>query len=147
MNARLSYREAAVRGASPLRLVILLYEQAVEDLRRALEAHGREDIEGRTCHINHSILVIGHLQSSLDMERGGEVARNLERFYGVVRAALVEAQCRQSAAGLELQISHLMQVHATWCEVERVNAAPAIAPVPPQSLGEQPPRSPEEWNA
>ena len=34
MDARSSYREVAVRGASPVRLVICLYEQAIEDLRR-----------------------------------------------------------------------------------------------------------------
>ena len=34
MNPGLSYRETAVAGASPLRLVILMYEQAIQDLRR-----------------------------------------------------------------------------------------------------------------
>jgi flagellar secretion chaperone FliS len=133
MNARLSYREAAVPGASPLRLVTLLYEQAVEDLRCAREAHRRNDIEGRTRHINHAILVIGHLQASLDKEQGGRVAENLERFYSQLRSGLVEAQCKQSAAGLEQQISRLMLVHQAWCqaegretarfEAERANAA------------------------
>src|SRR5580698_8407289 len=107
MNARLSYREAAVPGASPLRLVTLLYEQAVEDLRSAREAHRHNDIEGRTRHINHAILVIGHLQASLDKERGGRVAANLERFYTQLRSGLVAAQCKQSATALDQQISHL----------------------------------------
>jgi flagellar secretion chaperone FliS len=123
MNARLSYREAAVEGASPVRLVTLLYEQALEDLRRALGAHRGGDIEDRTRHINHAILVIGYLQASLDKEQGGRVALNLERFYDQVRSGLVDAQFRQSAPALEQQISHLMQVHEAWCEVERANAA------------------------
>jgi flagellar secretion chaperone FliS len=147
MNARLSYREAAVEGASPLRLVILLYEQAFEDLRRALDAHRRGDIEGRTGHINHAILVIGHLQASLDKEQGGRVALNLERFYDQLRRGLVEAQFKQSAAGLEQQISHLMQVHEAWCELERASAAPAITPGPVQPQEEPEQRSSAEWNA
>jgi len=36
MDARLSYRQAATRGARPLQLVILLYQQGIDDLRRAL---------------------------------------------------------------------------------------------------------------
>jgi flagellar secretion chaperone FliS len=147
MNARLSYREAAVEGASPLRLVILLYEQAFEDLRRALDAHRRGDIEGRTGHINHAILVIGHLQASLDKEQGGRVALNLERFYDQLRRGLVEAQFKQSAEALEQQISHLMQVHEAWCELERANAAPAITPGPVQPQEELEQRSSAEWNA
>lgn len=128
MDARLSYREGAVRGASPVRLVALLYEQAIEDLRGARAALDQGDIETRTAKINHAIVVIGHLQSSLDLQQGGEVARNLERFYLVVRAALLDAQCRQSATLLEEQIALLMQVHEAWCEVERRNAA-AVADV------------------
>lgn len=138
MNARLSYREAAVPGASPVRLVILLYEQAVEDLRCALAAHQRGDIEARTREINHAILVIAHLQSSLDKDLGGMVAVNLERFYNQVRASLIDAQCKQSAALLERQIIFLMQVHEAWCQVEKTNAAAEpIQAEPGRSQSEQ----------
>ena len=162
MNARLSYREAAVEGASPVRLVILLYEQAAEDLRAALGAHQRGDIEGRTRYINHAILVIGYLQASLDKERGGRVAVNLERFYDQVRFGLVEAQFKQSGAALEQQISHLMQVHEAWCEVERASrpaqpetstATQTLSPLRSSSSSkskfneEQKPRPSSEWNA
>ena len=126
MNPRLCYREAAVRGASPVGLVVLLYEQAIEDLRRALAAFGRGDIEARTREINHGILVIGHLQASLDKDQGGNVAANLECFYGQVRAALVQAQCQQSAAILEQQISHLMLVREAWCEIDQNGTTQAV---------------------
>ena len=112
-------------SASPMRLVICLYEQAIEDLRRALLALEKGDIEDRTRHINHALLVISHLQGTLDMERGGEVARNLARFYTVVRAGLLEAQLKQSAKILEQQTSQLATVHEAWLEVERITAVPA----------------------
>lgn len=131
MNASLSYREAAVGGASPLRLVILLYEQAIEDLRRALASHSKGDIPGRTQGINHAILVIGHLQGTLDHDRGGKVAENLMRFYGQVRAKLVEAQCQQSATGIEQQIAHLMEVRDAWCAVEQQHTPATEAGKPP----------------
>jgi flagellar secretion chaperone FliS len=117
------YLEGAVRGASPVRLVILLYGQAIEDLRRAAAAHVRGDIQTRTQGINHAILVIGYLQATLDQERGGVVATNLERFYNQVRAGLIAAQCQQSGAALEQQISHLMLLREAWSEVERSTAA------------------------
>ena len=77
MDARSSYRETVARGASPVRLVICLYEQAIEDLRRAVIAQEKGDIEARTRGINHALIVVAQLQGSLDMERGGEVAGNL----------------------------------------------------------------------
>jgi len=142
MNPGLSYREAAVAGASPVRLVILLYEQAVEDLRRALAAHRRGDIEGRTREINHAILIVGHLQATLDKDHGGKVATDLERFYQQLQAGLVEAQAKQSAAGIEQQIAHLMQVHEAWCQVEK-----DLTPAPVQQEAPAERQSGSGWNA
>ncbi|HVI10586.1 MAG TPA: flagellar protein FliS [Candidatus Binatia bacterium] len=119
MNVKNSYREAAARGAGPVRLVICLYEQAIEDVRRAILAVEKGDIEARTNAINHALTVIGQLQGSLDMQRGGEVAGNLFRFYNVVRSGLIDAQFKQSATILEQQASQLAIVREAWLEVER----------------------------
>ncbi len=105
-------------------LVVLLYEQALEDLRHAVAALEKKDIEARTLHINHAILVIGQLQASLDMQQGGEVARNLQDFYNVVRCGLVEAQAQGAAEEIKKQISLLMLVREAWVEVERELATP-----------------------
>jgi len=149
MDARSSYREAAVRGATPAQLVIFLYEQTIEDLRRAVVALEKGDIEARTQGINHALAVIAQLQGSLDMERGGEVARNLQAFYNVMRASLCEAQLKQSARILEQQIEQLVLVREAWLEVDRATSKPAS---PAESGPSQPPiSSPEgpssEWNA
>jgi len=146
MDPRLSYRQTAVRGASPMHLVVLLYEQAIEDLRRALAAHERGDIESRTRGINHAILVIGHLQTTLDKGQGGQVAGNLERFYNLVRAALLEAQCQQSAALLKQQIAHLLEIHEAWCAAERALGGTTPEPAEPLPTPEE--RRPVAgWNA
>jgi flagellar protein FliS len=149
MDARSSYREASVRGASPVRLIICLYEQAIEDLRRAVIAMEKGAIEERTRKINHALMVIAQLQGSLDMQRGGEVARNLAKFYALLRAGLTEAQVTQSARILEQQISQLVEVHEAWLEVER---ATAKTNPPPEPVSNGPTPAPSEtantdWNA
>lgn len=127
-------------------LVVLLYEQAIEDIRRALAAQASRNIEGRTREINHALLVLGHLEATLDEDRGGAVAINLKRFYRQVRAALVEAQCRQSADVMERQIAFLIEMREAWCEVERAERPPAMAkPNEPRTDSE--PHSFAEWNA
>jgi flagellar protein FliS len=148
MDARSSYREATVRGASPVRLVLCLYEQAIEDLRCAVIALEKGDIESRTRAVNHALSVIAQLQGSLDMKRGGEVAKNLDRFYGVVRVGLIEAQTKQLARILEQQISQLATVHEAWLEVERVTGAPGSGAVLQIQPDLSPPKiSVSEWNA
>jgi flagellar secretion chaperone FliS len=150
MDARSSYREGAARGASPVRLVICLYEQAIEDLRRAVIAMEKGDIESRTRGINHALAVIAQLQGSLDMERGGDVARNLARFYGVVRAGLTEAQATQSIRILEQQISQLAIVLEGWLEAERATATPVLQSTGPAQADPSTPSDETlfaDWNA
>jgi flagellar secretion chaperone FliS len=153
MNVRSSYREAAVRGASPVRLVICLYEQAIEDLRRAVAALEKKDIAARTRAINHALMVIGQLQGTLDMERGGDVATNLLRFYTMIRAGLIEAQFRQSVSIVEQKMAQLVTVHGAWLEAERTTSEPAAASQTEAELSmarvlENPAeRSASDWNA
>ncbi|MGA2001845.1 MAG: flagellar export chaperone FliS [Terriglobales bacterium] len=132
MNIQQSYREAAVRGANPVELVIRLYEQMVEDLRQAAIAIDQNDIERRTQRTKHSLLVLGHLQSSLDFAAGGRVARNLDNFYNVLRGSLLRVQFRPSKAGIRQLITDVLAVRAAWIEVERAEKQKVSA------LGEAP---------
>jgi flagellar secretion chaperone FliS len=119
MDARSTYREESVQGATPVGQVVLLYEQAIEDVRRAVAEMETGRIEQRTQAINHALLVIGYLQSSLNLERGGAVAKQLARFYEMVRAGLCAAQAEQSAKLLREHMTYLMQVRASWVEAEK----------------------------
>jgi flagellar protein FliS len=137
MDPGLWYRRSAVAGASPVRLVILLYDQVIEDLRRALAAHERAQIEERTRQLNHAVLVIAHLEATLDKTAGGQVTANLERFYRQLRAGLIEAQASQSSAKIAQQISLLVLVRQAWDEVERrIASAEASSQNEPRTLAE-----------
>src|SRR5271163_2714583 len=129
MNVQQSYREATVGGASPVQLVVRLYEQIVEDLRQAAIAIEQNDIGRRTKRIKHAILVIGHLQSPLDFVRGGKVAQDLNRFYDVLRQNLIQLQFYPSRRGLAQQITDLLLLREAWINVERAeNSGIATAP-------------------
>lgn len=124
MDARTAYRRADASGrCHPVHLVVLLYEQAVQDLQRAMVAMREGDIERRTNELDHALLVIGQLQATLDLVRGGEVARNLDRFYGVVSASLMEAQVKGSSTILERQIGNLLSLREAWLELEKTHTS------------------------
>jgi flagellar secretion chaperone FliS len=119
LDARAACRQGLAGSESPVQLVIPLYEQAAKDVTEALKALRAGDIERRTFELDHAFLVIGQLQATLDMEHGGEVARNLERIYTLVRSRLLQAQIQASAEILEEQIGLLLSLRETWQEVER----------------------------
>ena len=127
MNANVAYRRNAVNGSNPAQLVVLLYEQIIEDLRQALAAMEAGKIEERTAQINHALLVVCQLQGTLDMERGGEVARKLDRFYSYLQDSLLQAQFLVSPDILRQQIVNLLSVREAWLEVDRATASNATS--------------------
>jgi len=147
-DPRNAYRESAARGASAVGQVALLYEQMVEDLRKAVRAIEDNRIEDRTNAINHAMVVVGHLQGNLNFEVGGDVARNLERFYTMLRGKLVEAQFQASKEILNEQIIFLLDLHDAWIEVDRAISTPKpAAPQAAESAPEAGSRLTGEWNA
>jgi flagellar biosynthetic protein FliS len=119
MDIRRSYREATIRGARPVELVMRLYEQIVEDLRQAIRAIEQGDIELRTNRLNHAILVIAYLQSQLNLANDSKVSDHLNHFYDTLRQNLVQLQFHPSIPGVHQQITDLMDVREAWTEVER----------------------------
>ncbi|HZQ17378.1 MAG TPA: flagellar export chaperone FliS [Terriglobales bacterium] len=118
MNPKRAYQEAAVRGANPVRLTILLYDQLVQDVSRAAQALGSSRLEDCAQHIGHAISVIGYLQATLRNDTGRDVARNLGRFYTMLREKLMEAQVRSSREILAELQHQLMEVREAWIKVE-----------------------------
>ena len=121
-----TYRELGAQGAEPLELVSMLYDVLLDDLRRAIEALHACDVEKRTFEIQHALRILEQLQGSLDMENGGEPARNLDHLYSMVRAKLIEAHWKSSEELLRRQIELLQPVRDAWQQAR--DATRAFAP-------------------
>jgi flagellar protein FliS len=119
MNIKQSYREASVQGATPVELVVRLYEQMIEDLRQIARAIDENDIRRRTEKIKHVILIVGHLQSTLDFDRGGKVAHDLDNFYNTFRQRMVQVQFRPTKRGVAQLITDLTLLREAWVTVDR----------------------------
>lgn len=132
MNIQQSYREASVRGANPVQLVVRLYEQLIEDMRRVAIAIEENDIRVRTERVRHAILVIGHLQSALDFVQGGKVAKDLDNLYNDLRQRVVVLQFQPTKRGAVQLITDLLALREAWIEVERAEY-PTVSNIPPIS--------------
>jgi len=108
MNPKRSYQETAVRGANPVRLTILLYDQLIQDVSRAGEALATSHIEQCAQEVGHAVAVIGYLQATLRHDGGR----------GVLREKLMEAQVRSSIPILADLRQQLAEVREAWVKVE-----------------------------
>ena len=118
-GAGMAYRQRAVEGASPVGLVVLLYGTIVASLLRAQQACQENNTEKRVAELNHALTVIGQLQGTLDFERGGQVAVQLDRFYTVMRARVLQASIQNSKTILEELVRHFTSLKEAWQVVER----------------------------
>jgi flagellar protein FliS len=121
----LTYQRVAVQNASAIGLTILLYDRLVVDIQSAIAAMQKSDIAKRCEVINHAYLILGQLESNLNMEEGGETATSLAAFYFHVRAKLLEAQGKNSPKMLQEQIELILEVRSAWYQVESQGAATA----------------------
>ena len=119
MNATTAYRELEARGTDPLHLVVLLYDQLIRDLNAAADAASRADVVARTHEIDHALAIVGHLEATLNVDQGQDVATNLKRFYAGLRDGLLTAQLQSSAELLRKHMANVITVREAWTEVER----------------------------
>ena len=132
-NAALAYRETASLGASPVGVVVLLYDRLAQDIHAAVAASKTNQVEARTTALNHALLILQQLQGRLDFAAGGAAARQLNAFYNHVRGKLLEAQIRQSPELLLAQAQAIAQIREVWAEVERNGSQASGAHVPPST--------------
>lgn len=113
-NLQKDYLEANVRTASPLELVLMMYDILTSDMRHACAAIQNSDIEMRTHHVRHALLVVQQLNAALNFKEGGEAAKLLGHFYSYLRAKLLEAQIRASGSIIENLIQQVTAVKKQW---------------------------------
>jgi flagellar protein FliS len=119
-----AYRGQDLRTAEPLRLVFSVYEFALGQLARARDALARGDAAAKGAAVSRVADCLGLLRSSLDMERGGEIARNLDRLYDYFSRRLLEAHATNRDDLFAEVAGHLGELAGAWKEVARGSSRP-----------------------
>ena len=109
-----AYRQTVVQTASPIEVVIMLYDALVRDLNSVIAAVRIQDVEERVRQSNHAFSLLQQLDLMLDHENGGDTAKELARVYSHVRARIIESQIKLDPAILERQIEFILQVRDAW---------------------------------
>ena len=118
MNTEMTYRRTFASGASPIGMMIALFDTLAGNFRRASDAIRENDIERRCKELNHATLVLGQLETWLDLERGGEAAQTLALYYSSLRSKMLEASAMKSAEILEEQIESILHIRSAWQQID-----------------------------
>ena len=102
-----AYHHNAVATAAPEQLVVMLFDGALRFSRRAVAAFEAGQRPQATQAIGRVTSIVNELNATLDLEAGGDIARNLRSIYGFVNRHLVEA-VREADPNRVLQAAQLL---------------------------------------
>lgn len=134
MNAYSAYRETGVRTASQGKLVVMLYDEAVRQLNFALSYLSENDkvdaphIEQFSKHIQKVQEIITELMVALDMNAGGDIAKNLMSLYIFFNQELLNISISHSREKIIFIHNMMVQLRDAWAEAS-ASAGKAPAPV------------------
>ena len=117
-NATNQYKSVGIQSglesASPHNLIQMLLDGALGRLALAKGYIERENHEEKGRAIGSAISIIGGLQSSLNLEQGGEVAENLDALYTYMTKQLFTASSMNDAAKIEEVSGLLEEIREGW---------------------------------
>jgi flagellar protein FliS len=110
------YRTTQVSTSSPEKILLMLYDGAINFSRIALDKMEKKDIPGKGTFIGKAQAIVGELMNTLNHEIGGAITQNLEQLYIYLINEYVEANIHNSPKSLENTIKILTMLRGTWSE-------------------------------
>jgi len=140
VNADISkYLNQQVMTASPARLVSMLYDKAISSLKEAIAAIEAGEIEARWKANAKALEIISHMWSTLDIEKGGEIAQNLSDLFSFMLQRLPEVDFKNDPEPAREVIVLLEPLRDAWRELARKEQGGGTPPTAPQQPGGTPP--------
>jgi len=118
--------ETGVSGASPHKLIQMLFDGFHESVSQARGAMRERNIEAKGRAISRALRIIDDgLQGSLNMKEGGKIAADLDDLYTYVSLRLIQANARNDEAGLLECIALIEPISTAWSRIAPNAAAAA----------------------
>jgi len=103
-----------IEGASPHRLVAILYEELVQSLSTMKLAIRRVDGNRQRDAQTRALMIVQSLTSSLDFSRGGDIANALASVYGEVRRLTMLGGQTQDAEAVDRGQKLVAEIADAW---------------------------------
>ena len=133
-NYQNAYKKAAVNTLDQNKLIIMLYDGAIKNASFAVEHIKSGEIEKvHNCLIKTKNIVT-ELMATLNMEQGGDIAKNLQSLYSYMFSQLIEANMEKKFEPVLVVIDLLKELRAAWVQINAKNKADTNKRNIPQSM-------------
>lgn len=111
-----AYKKTSVNTASKEQILLMLYQAAIKNCKKAMEAIDAKQIAKKGEYIGKLQDIVIELNSSLDFEVGGDIAKELSALYDFILFASTQANIKIDKEPLEGCLNVLTTLYEGWQE-------------------------------
>ena len=139
-NAVATYLAGNVTQADPSQIIVLLYEGAIYRIGQAAQEMEKQNTLASGIAVYRALAIIAELRNSLNLQAGGEIARNLDRLYLYMHEELVKGHLAKQPQSLERVRTLLTDLNSSWRQVAHqvktlIDAGTGAPPPPVKPAG------------
>ena len=117
-----AYKQAESIGLSevsnPHEIIQTLFKELIKSMSSFESSlNSKEMLEVKSNSFAKSLTIIYSLQTSLDFEKGGEIANNLFRIYEYSRQQLIQDLKNNSPKGVKNAITIIQEISEAWDQI------------------------------
>lgn len=120
-----AYRDMEVLSASPGRLVVIVFDFLIVNLRRSRIAIDTGNAALLSASIAKSQDALVELLGGLDLENGGKVATGLAALYGFFLRTLIDVATSKDGRVLDRIITQVTDLRDAFAQISAVQSAHA----------------------
>ena len=141
-KASVAYMQTQITTTNQGELLLMLYEGAINFLCQAKDEIEKKNYAEKGMLISKAMDIIAELDGSLNMEKGGELSKNLHQLYMFCNSHLLKASIKMNAKFVDDVINILEGLRSAYAQIINTpEAIAAISEAPAQNLAEATPRT------
>lgn len=111
-----AYKKTSVNTASKEQILLMLYQAAIKNCKKAIESIEEKNIQKKGEYIGKMQDIVIELNNSLDFEVGGDVAKELSSLYDYILYSSTQANIKLDAQPLHGCLNVLNTLYDGWAE-------------------------------
>lgn len=112
-----AYLKTDLGTTSPGQIVVMLYDGAIKFLNQAKDQIIAKDFAGKGISINRAVDIINELDSSLNMEKGGDISTNLHKLYFWCIAKISMANLKMDVEAIDAVLQCLAGLRDAYAQI------------------------------
>lgn len=104
------YQASNVNTATPEKLMIMMFDGALQFLQKAKIAIAEGNLKERSQNIDGARKIIRELMRTIDLENGNDVSKQLFKLYNKMAMNLIKANVQRNAALIDVVIEDVSNI-------------------------------------